>query len=163
IMQIALGSEPEASTTAPIRPSTMSEKYSAGPNLKATSARGGAKPAIMMVATQPAKNDPRAAMASAAPARPLRAIWWPSSTVTTARRLMVVEECVVGGGVAGQRHQKCGSGTPVSSTVINTGQHNEPRHGRQHVGDGQQHGDSRHGADARQHADQSAEQTAQQT
>ncbi len=83
-MATALRMEPDASTTAPIRPSTMSEKYSAGPNLKATSASGGAKAAISMVATVPAKNEPMAASASAAPARPLRAIWWPSSTVTTA-------------------------------------------------------------------------------
>ena len=75
IIAIALGSEPEASTTAPTRPRHISEKYSAGPNLKATSASGGAKAASSSVATQPAKNEPRAAMASAAPARPLRAIW----------------------------------------------------------------------------------------
>src|SRR3546814_18866965 len=84
IMQMALGREPEASTTAPIRPKTISEKYSAGPNLKATSARGGAKPANKIVAKQPAKNEPMAAMARAAPARPLRAIWCPSRPVTTA-------------------------------------------------------------------------------
>src|SRR5690606_30308470 len=84
IMQMAFGSDPDASTTAPIKPNTISEKYSAGPNLKATSAKGGAKPAIMRVETQPAKKEPNAAMASAAPARPFLAIWWPSSTVTTA-------------------------------------------------------------------------------
>src|SRR3546814_5041648 len=65
IMQMALGSEPEANTTAPIRPNTMSEKYSAGPNLKATSASGGAKPASKIVAKQPAKKEPREAMARA--------------------------------------------------------------------------------------------------
>ena len=75
IIAIALISEPEASTTAPIRPSTISEKYSAGPNLKASSVSGGAKAAMMIVPTQPAKNEPRPAAASAAPARPLRAIW----------------------------------------------------------------------------------------
>ena len=37
----------------------------------------------MAVATQPAKNEPSAAMASAEPARPLRAIMWPSMQVTT--------------------------------------------------------------------------------
>src|SRR5690606_10717082 len=83
-MQIALGREPEASTTAPTRPKTINEKYSAGPNLKATSAKGGAKAASSTVATQPAKKEPRAAIARAAPARPLRASWCPSSTVTTA-------------------------------------------------------------------------------
>ena len=75
IMAMALISEPEASTTAPIRPSTMSEKYSAGPNLKASSVSGGAKPAITSVATVPAKNEPSPAAASAGPARPMRAIW----------------------------------------------------------------------------------------
>ncbi|MNS70789.1 hypothetical protein D3C72_1041370 [compost metagenome] len=83
-MQMALGNEPDASTTAPIKPSAISEKYSAGPNANATSARGGANAAISTVATLPAKNDPMAARDSAAPALPLRAIWWPSSTVTTA-------------------------------------------------------------------------------
>ena len=74
-MPIALTSEPLASTTAAIRPSTISEKYSAGPNLSATSASGGAKAATTIVANVPAMNEPRAAMASAVPARPLRAIW----------------------------------------------------------------------------------------
>ena len=74
-MAIALMSEPCASTVAAIRPNTMSEKYSEGPNLSATSASGGAATAMMTVATQPAKNEPIAAVASAGPARPCRAIW----------------------------------------------------------------------------------------
>ena len=37
----------------------------------------------MAVATQPAKNEPSAAIASAEPARPLRAMAWPSMVVTT--------------------------------------------------------------------------------
>ena len=75
IIAIALSSEPCASTTAPIRPSTISEKYSAGPNLSASSDSGGANAATSSVATVPAKNEPSAAIASAAPARPWRAIW----------------------------------------------------------------------------------------
>ena len=75
IMAIALMTEPCASTTAAMRPSVISEKYSAGPNLKAISASGGAATASNTVATQPAKNEPSAATPSAAPARPLRAIW----------------------------------------------------------------------------------------
>ena len=75
IIAIALISEPYASTTAATRPSTISEKYSAGPNLNASSVSGGAKAAMMTVPTQPAKNEPIAATASAAPARPWRAIW----------------------------------------------------------------------------------------
>ena len=42
IMVNALSSEPEASATEATRPSTMSEKYSAGPNSSATLAKGGA-------------------------------------------------------------------------------------------------------------------------
>jgi hypothetical protein len=75
IIEIALRSDPEARTTAPIRPSTISEKYSAGPNLKASSVSGGANAAMMIVPIEPAKNEPRAAVARAAPARPWRAIW----------------------------------------------------------------------------------------
>ena len=83
IIAIAFSSEPCASTTAPIRPSTISEKYSAGPNLSASSDSGIATDATRIVATVPAKNEPRAAIVSAAPACPLRAIWWPSRQVTT--------------------------------------------------------------------------------
>ena len=82
-MAMAFMSEPEANTTAPTRPNTIREKYSAGPNLKASSANGGANAAINNVATLPAKNEPKAAIASAAPARPFLAMACPSSTVTT--------------------------------------------------------------------------------
>ena len=75
--------EPCASTTAATRPSTKSEKYSGAPNDWPTIASGGENIAINAVEKQPAKNDPSAAMASAAPARPCRAIWWPSMQVTT--------------------------------------------------------------------------------
>ncbi len=44
---------------------------------------GAASAAMTIVATQPAKNEPIAAMPSATPARPCLAIWWPSSVVTT--------------------------------------------------------------------------------
>ena len=74
IIATAFSSEPCASTTAATRPSTISEKYSAAPNRKASSARGGAAAARISVAMQPATNDPIAAIASAWPARPLRAI-----------------------------------------------------------------------------------------
>jgi len=74
-MPTALSSEPEASTTAPTRPSTMSEKYSAGPNLNASSAMGTAKAASTSVAKLPARNELMPAVARATPALPLRAIW----------------------------------------------------------------------------------------
>ena len=82
-MATALITEPCASTTAAMRPSTISEKYSGAPNDWPTFASGGANVAISIVDTQPAKNEPSAATASAAPARPCRAIWWPSMQVTT--------------------------------------------------------------------------------
>ena len=83
IMAIALITEPCASTTAATRPSSMSEKYSGAPNDCPTVASGGANIAITAVDTVPAKNEPSAAIASAEPARPWRAIWWPSRQVTT--------------------------------------------------------------------------------
>ena len=50
-MAIAFSSEPRASTTAAIRPNTISEKYSAGLNLSAISASGGENSATTRVAT----------------------------------------------------------------------------------------------------------------
>ena len=75
IMPTALIVDPEASTIEPISPKTMSEKYSAGPNLKATSASGTASTASTSVAKHPAKKEPRAETVNAAPARPWSAIW----------------------------------------------------------------------------------------
>ena len=83
IMASALSTEPLASTTAKIRPSTISEKYSAGPNSSARLVSGAPSAATSTVDTQPAKNEPMAAIESAAPARPCRAIWWPSRQVMT--------------------------------------------------------------------------------
>jgi hypothetical protein len=71
---MALRSDPWARTVAPTSPNTIREKYSAGPNFRATSASGGANMATATVPTHPAKNDPSAAVASAGPARPWRAI-----------------------------------------------------------------------------------------
>ena len=82
-MAIDLSTEPFASTTAKIRPSSISEKYSAGPNSSARDVSGAPNAATSTVDTQPAKNEPIAAIDNAAPARPCRAIWWPSRQVTT--------------------------------------------------------------------------------
>ena len=82
-MATALMIDPCASTMAKTRPISIREKYSAGPKISASLVRGTPSAAISTVATQPAKKEPIAAMPSAVPARPWRAIWWPSSTVTT--------------------------------------------------------------------------------
>ncbi len=66
---------PWASTAAATRLMSISEKYSGAANCSATSASGGPNSAISSVPTVPAKNEPMAAMASAGPARPWRAIW----------------------------------------------------------------------------------------
>ena len=75
IIASALRIEPWASAIEASRPSTISEKYSGAPKFSAARASGGAASARTKVATVPAKNEPRAAVASAGPARPWRAIW----------------------------------------------------------------------------------------
>ena len=82
-MPSACSSEPCASTIETARPSTSSEKYSAGPNFRAISASGGANRAIRKVAMVPAMNEPMAAVANALPASPRLAMAWPSSAVIT--------------------------------------------------------------------------------
>ncbi len=64
-------------------PSTISPKFSGGPKRIAIAASAGAKKVSSTRLAVPAMNDPSAAMPSAAPARPWRASWWPSSVVTT--------------------------------------------------------------------------------
>ena len=65
------------------RPSTIKPKFSGGPKRIATAAMSGAKKVITTTPIVPAMNEPMAAIPSAAPARPWRAIWWPSMQVTT--------------------------------------------------------------------------------
>ncbi len=67
-------------------------------NFSASQVIGALAVAITTVATVPAKNDAIAAIASAGPARPCFAIWWPSRQVTMAEdspgtltRIAVVE------------------------------------------------------------------------
>jgi cytoskeletal protein RodZ len=73
-MATDLSTEPRASTTAKIRPSSISEKYSAGPNSSARLVKGAPSAATSTVEIQPAKNEPIAEIDNAAPARPCRAI-----------------------------------------------------------------------------------------
>ena len=62
--------------------STASAKYSTGPNASAHCTTRGANSDSSTVAMVPATNEPIAAVASAGPARPRRAIWLPSRAVT---------------------------------------------------------------------------------
>ena len=60
---------------------TISAKYSAGPNLSATATITGATSVSATVAMLPATKEPIALVASAGPARPIRAILLPSRAV----------------------------------------------------------------------------------
>ena len=61
----------------------MRAKYSGGPNRSANSATGGATSISRTTPVVPATNEAIAAIPSAGPARPLRAISKPSRQVTT--------------------------------------------------------------------------------
>ncbi len=65
-----------------VKASNIRQKYSGGPSFTANSARMGANSVTRMVAMVPAMKEPMAALAKAAPARPLLAILKPSSAVT---------------------------------------------------------------------------------
>ena len=72
---------PLARAAAKTSPSTIREKYSAGPNFSAILVSGMANPATISVPTVPAKKEPSAEMPSATPARPCFAISCPSMQV----------------------------------------------------------------------------------
>ena len=71
---IAFSGAPCASTTEPVRPSTIRLKYSAALNLSASQVSGALAVAITTVAMVPATKEAIAAIASAGPARPCLAI-----------------------------------------------------------------------------------------
>ncbi len=74
----------EAPSTADtvVNASTMTAKYSAGPNFSAISTTIGAITVSRITAIVPATKDPIAAVASAGPARPRLAMRLPSIAVT---------------------------------------------------------------------------------
>ena len=61
----------------------MRPANSGGPNLSAAHTIRGAISMIIKVPKVPAIKEPKAAMPKAGPARPFRAIWYPSRQVTT--------------------------------------------------------------------------------
>ena len=75
IASSAFRSESPARSTTIARPSTMSAKYSGALNASDILARGGATSISATTPNVPAMKEEIAAMPSAAPARPLRAIW----------------------------------------------------------------------------------------
>ena len=78
-----LASEPGDNPASAVSAKTIRAKYSAGPKVSATSTSTGARVISIRVANVPAMNEPIAAVASAAPARPLHVIRKPSRAVIT--------------------------------------------------------------------------------
>lgn len=81
-MVMPLIAEPDDTTDAATRPSAMIEKYSAGPNLNATSATSGENSIIMTMPTLAPKKEATVVIRSATPPRPCLAIGNPSRHVT---------------------------------------------------------------------------------
>ena len=79
----ALSMEPLLKKVRTMIPTIIRAKYSGGPNLRATRAKGGPTSVRAMTENVPAINEPKAAIPRAGPALPLRAIWCPSRQVTT--------------------------------------------------------------------------------
>ena len=77
-----LSTEPCDRAIVSTMPNVARAKYSGAPNAVASCSTAGDRVASASVAMQPAVNEPIAEMASAAPARPCFAIWWPSIAVT---------------------------------------------------------------------------------
>jgi len=77
-----------------------------------------------------------------------------------ARHLVAVDHGHDRRGFTGQVHQNGGGGAAVLGAVVDAGQHDQRSHRRQRISGGQQHGDRGHRAHAREHADQGAQQTA---
>ena len=73
--------EPPSTAETVTKQSTIKQKYSAGPSFSASSTRIGPRKEMPSVPTVPAMKEPTAAVTSAGPARPLRAILAPSSAV----------------------------------------------------------------------------------
>ena len=137
---------PDSRTTS-ARPRHISAKYSGDENCSANSATGGATSVSSRMPTVPATNEAIAAMPSAGPARPLRAMAWPSMQVTTDDDF------------AWDVEQDRGGRAAVFRAIINAGQHDDAA-GRIHLErQRQQQRDRCRRAEPRQDADDGAEET----
>lgn len=82
IMAMAFSVDPLARAIETTSPRTTTANSSAWPKFSAARASGIAATARTTVARVPATKEEMAATARAVPARPCRAIWYPSSAVT---------------------------------------------------------------------------------
>src|SRR5215510_13652587 len=149
-MATALSTEPLASTTAKIRPSTISEKYSAGPNSSARLVSGAGR-----TADQPRRHATRKERADRGDGKR-----GPGAALP--RHLVAVEAGDDGGGFARDVDQHRGGRAAVLRAVVNAREHDQRADRRQTEGDRQQHRDGGDRADTGQHADQGANQRAEQ-
>ena len=142
IIAIALTTEPCASTTAAIRPSTISEKYSGAPNDWPTLASGGANVAISSgrhaAGEERAERRDRQRRAGAA----------------LPRHLVAVDAGDDRRGLARQVDQDGGGRAAVLRAVEDAGEHDQAGRRLEMERQRQQHRDGRDRADAGQHADQ---------
>ena len=143
------GSEAPRTAVTVVSARTMSAKYSAGPNSRASLTSIGATKVSARVAMVPAMKEPMAAVASAWAPRPCRAISWPSIAVTIEPRL------------ARRVEQDRGGRAAIHGPVIDAAEHDEGGGGVELAGDRQEqrHGERR--PDARQDADRGADRDAQ--
>ena len=141
---------PDSRTTS-ARPRHISAKYSGDENCSAKSATGGATSVSSRTPTVPATNEAIAAMPSAGPARPLRAIG------------VAVDAGDDRGRLARDVEQDRGGRAAVFRAVIDAGQHDDAA-GRIHLErQRQQQRDRGRRAEPRQDADDGAEEAADET
>ena len=150
IMAIALRTEPLASTTAKIRPSTISEKYSAGPNSSASAGQRRAE-----------RRDQHGRDA-AGEERADRGDRERRTGAALPGHLVAVERRHHRRRLAGNVDQDRRGRAAVLRAVVDAGEHDQRADRRQAEGDRQQHRDGGERADARQHADQRADERADQ-
>ena len=150
IIAIALTTEPCASTTAATRPSTISAKYSGAPN---------DCPTMRERRRQRRDHDRRD---GAGEERGERGDRQCGAGAPLTRHLVAVDAGDDRRRLARQVDEDRRRRAAVLRAVEDAGQHDQPRHRLEVERQRQQHRDRRDRADARQHADQRADQAAQQ-
>ena len=148
IIATALITEPCASTTAAIRPSTISEKYSGAPNDWPTMASGGANVAISAVRDAAGEERPERRYRQRRPGTALP------------RHLVPVDAGDDRGGFARKIYQNGGGRAAILRAVEDPGEHDEARGRLEVKGQRQQHGDGGDGTYAGEDADQRPDQGA---
>ncbi len=133
-----------------VKASTISAKYSAGPNSSASLTKSGARKVSARVPSVPATKEPMAAVASAAAPRPLP------------RHQVSLDRGHDRTGFARRIEQDGGGRTAIHGAVIEAGKHDEGAGGIEVARDRQEKRDGERRADAGQDADERAKRHADQ-